>query len=117
MNKKGVEQINEVKSFIKNLNIQTVCCSPINRALQTSSMIQEELNTQHVVISELQECSSNVWKQFALHQEKALDSFSEDASDFLSTVHKGLNNSLMHPGPILIIEEDSNWKVRHLKNE
>lgn len=100
--------------------VKTICVSPMIRARQTAEIINEAINADVVVVEELKEWYLGEWERRSWHE---LDfrvgnpPGGESNEEFASRVRKGLEISLSHPGPVLIVAHGGVWHrvARHLE--
>lgn len=97
LNEKGRQQALSICPAISKLPIQTICVSPLRRALETAENAANQLTCSWVVIEELKECSGDVWSKMVNFEScLAVDLFRQK-------VKEGINRALDCPGPVLII--------------
>jgi len=100
--------------------VKTICVSPMIRARQTAEIINEAINADVVVVEELKEWFLGEWERRSWHE---LDfrvgnpPGGESNEEFACRVRKGLEISLSHPGPVLIVAHGGVWHrvARHLE--
>lgn len=100
--------------------VKTICVSPMIRARQTAEIINEVIKAPVVVVEELKEWFLGEWERRSWHE---LDfrvgnpPGGESNEEFASRVKKGLDISLSHPGPVLIVAHGGVWHrvARHLE--
>lgn len=49
LNKKGIQQAEETRDFLKNEKIDLILCSPLKRALQTAEIINQGRNIRMII--------------------------------------------------------------------
>ena len=103
LNQIGQQEVEQVKEYIQNnLDIKTICYSPLLRTKQTTDIINTGLNIPAVEISQLEEGTDNFWlelyriKNTQRHLSKSLQSF-------INRVTEGLEIALQQPAPVLIV--------------
>src|SRR5690606_10907779 len=62
LNACGVEQAKSIARDIADLEIATICCSPLLRARQTAAEVNAPLNRPVVIIDALKECAFGVYE-------------------------------------------------------
>lgn len=55
LNKKGIEQANNIKNILSNENIDLILCSPLIRAIQTAKIINSDRNIPMIIDERLSE--------------------------------------------------------------
>lgn len=110
LNATGIAQANAACSMVSGLNIQTICSSPLSRALKTAEVIGDAISKPLHVLDELTECSWGIqegqtktswypeWKS-----EQTTPPGAEVYSEFLVRALHGINKALAYPGPVLIV--------------
>lgn len=58
LNQKGILQATELQRVISNLDIDTVCSSPLRRVQQTKELVLKGKIFKDIVIEDLRECPS-----------------------------------------------------------
>ncbi|MBA3721081.1 MAG: histidine phosphatase family protein [Parachlamydiaceae bacterium] len=110
---RGIKQALSVQTMIDQLTIQTICVSPLKRALETKVIIAKNIKCQSIVINELEECSTEVWNKMV----SCTDSISDNVCDFFNQAQMGINKALSYPGPVLIIDHGGiHWAMCNLMN-
>lgn len=103
LNDIGWQQANEIESIIAALPIKTICFSPLKRAKETKEVIAARLSAQHCELSDLTECSGEVWREMTTIGAQAYLSPQESVKIFMQKVLNGVNQALSQPGPVLIV--------------
>jgi len=110
LNDVGRSQASAVREFVRDLDVATVCSSPLSRAHETAQIVSADLDCPISLISDLREFSMGVrdgtpfgdwfleWRSGSLHIEGA-----ETRADFLKRALGGLNEALENPGPVLVV--------------
>ncbi len=98
LNATGREQAKRLAPLIAELPLQSICCSSLQRALQTKELLAP--GASHLEFEDLGECTVQIW-----HEMTSLDraAWSKVATDFLERVRRGVNAALEEPGPVLIV--------------
>ena len=100
----GEKQATSIQNVIETLSIQTVCVSPMKRALDTMNIITKNLTCDVVVIEELQECTHEIWhKMVVLEKHPKLEAECPHVRSFMERAVIGVTKALQHPGPVLIV--------------
>lgn len=115
LNSIGRKQAEEVRPFIENLPIRTICVSPLLRAQETQKIVSENLNVPVVVIEELRECGDSVWKQMsALDSHLTKNDVEQAVHDFMNRAVVGIHKALEFPGPVLVVAHGGiHWAFCH----
>lgn len=104
LNKLGRKQIKEALPLIVNLDIKTICYSPLLRAVETASIINARVSAHRVQIDELKECSYKVWQEIRrMHEKKHMKQLPAFLHDFFQRVSIGLDLALQQEGAVLIV--------------
>ncbi len=112
LNDTGIAQANLAKEVLSNIAITTICCSPMIRARKTADIINETLNCPIVEIDDLRECdfgslegsTSNPWIAGWLEGDGTnVPGDVEPLEQFIARCANAINDSLAHPGPVLIV--------------
>jgi len=110
LNAAGLQQAWSACTLIEPLNIQTICSSPLARALTTAQIIGDYTSKPVRIVEELAECSWGTkegetkstwfsdWKN-----EREIPSGAEHYSSFLIRALAGINKALEYPGPVLVV--------------
>lgn len=115
INSYGVNQATQVRARVQELGIQTICLSPLKRALETKKIICEDWDAPEVIIEEFKECSYSVWKNLSESDHENCDSsFSIESLNFISQIEKGLKAIQKVNSPTLIIAHGGTfWTICH----
>ncbi len=114
LNETGRTQARAAAAALSASPITSICASPLDRALETATIIQETLGVPLEVIDELKEvgCGENEGRQ-KKHWDTRTDTDWRDGkskpvggesfSEFLERILTGVEISLNKPGPVLIV--------------
>jgi len=110
LNETGRAQANAVRATIAELEISTICVSPLSRAFETAEVVRPDNGYSLNVIDELQEVTIGVrdgdlvgpWYQQWKTGEIALEG-AETRLEFRQRAVAGINQALEFPGPVLIV--------------
>ena len=101
---KGEKQAESIQKVIELLSIQTICVSPMKRAIDTMNIITKNLSCETVVIPELSECTHATWhKMVELENGPKSGSNCPHVCSFMERAVIGATKALEHPGPVLIV--------------
>jgi broad specificity phosphatase PhoE len=109
LNARGIGQAYEAAKILKNELIETICYSPLDRAKDTANIIGANRNCHLVEVPELTECC---WgDREGDFKEKWIDDWvagvkingAECYSEFIQRALIGINKSLEHKGPVLVV--------------
>jgi len=110
LNRIGLKQADEAKTHLKGITVQTICSSPLARALQTAKIINEALHCQLTIVDELQEChfgeaegKRHIGDFDGALIRSAESHGGESFENFVERALAGVNLALTHPGPVLIV--------------
>ena len=109
LNETGREQARQAAGLLVDLPIVTMVASPLDRALETATIIQEMLNVPMDIIPDLQEvgCGQNEGKPHGKnsdwHDGKSTPPGGESYAEFLERILQGMTLALDRPGPVLIV--------------
>lgn len=110
LNAAGIAQAESACALVQNLGIETICSSPLSRALDTAEIIGATLSKPIEVLPELTECSWGEkegqskttwfpdWKNGIATPDGA-----EIYAEFLARALHGINRALNFPEPVLIV--------------
>lgn len=114
---RGRNQALSMQPIIEALSIQTICVSPLSRALETKDLISQNLSCKTIVVEELRECSGVIWKKMVELEENPSIEYCPTVQHFLERTILGIKRSLMHPGPVLIVAHGGiHWGMCHYLN-
>lgn len=119
LNSRGEIQSRNALKQVKDLNIKTICYSPLKRAKQTAKILNEVLQCDMIPIEELKEfnlgtCAGQIigdwfdeWMNGALIPE------GESFKEFVQRALVGVNKSLNHKEPVLIVAHGGTyWAIQ-----
>lgn len=112
----GIEQAKSIRSLIKKLPIQSICVSPMKRAIETSSIVAQDLSSPARILEELRECSGAIWdNMMQLEENPHLNC--KYVNQFIERTISGVRKALSQPGPVLIIAHGGiHWAICHYLN-
>jgi len=102
LNALGRQQALTIQPHIEKLPIQTVCVSPLRRALETKEIIAKNIKCPHIVIPELEECNGVIWEMMTSIENNP-QQLTSHVQDFMQRAVNGINKALSYPGPVLIV--------------
>jgi probable phosphoglycerate mutase len=103
LNETGRKQALTIEPIIAKLPIQTICYSPMLRAVQTKEIIASHLTVPQYEIADLGECTARVWHAMPELQSQPIQSSNTLVLEFLERVLRGLETALSYSGPVLIV--------------
>jgi broad specificity phosphatase PhoE len=118
LNETGISQARELagSEHIKScLEVQTICVSPMRRAMQTANALRSIIKAPLVQIDELREWHLGDWERRSwsdlpsLFHPESNPPNGESQLEFGQLVAVGLNKALAHPGPVLIVAHGGVW--------
>lgn len=118
LNEVGLAQARELaeSEHIKScLDVQTICVSPMRRAMQTAEALRTIIKAPLVQIDELREWHLGDWERRSWTELPSLfhpDSHppnGESQLEFGQRIATGLGKALAHPGPVLIVAHGGVW--------
>jgi probable phosphoglycerate mutase len=129
----GVSQADEAQKYVKDLGIQTICTSPLQRAHQTANILNQILQVPLVKFDNLKEIG---WgdhegqirvltgdQMFVESKHGQRPTGAESYETFEKRALSGFKESLTNPGPVLIVSHGGvfwalanyfNWPVDKL---
>ncbi len=112
LNETGRNQAKSIQVAISSLPIKTVCSSPLKRAQETKEIITSNLQVNHHEISDLGECSVQIWKEMVQLGMYAPLPNRGVVRQFMDRVRNGLNQALSLPSPSLIVAHGGvHWAI------
>ncbi len=121
LNATGIEQAKRASKIACDLDIVTICTSPLKRALDTAKMIQGSRRCNLEIIEDLSECSwgnregdtkgrwFTDWKSGYANPAGA-----ETYEIFIERALRGINLALKRPGPVMIVSHGGvYWAVQN----
>lgn len=112
LNQTGIDQAYRAKQIFKTVAIATICTSPLQRAVRTAHIINEEKNCPVIEIDGLRECNFGPHEGTQSYDWLA-DWLDGDTSttppevepwdDFMARTRAAINMALTSPGPVLIV--------------
>lgn len=103
LTERGKSQASCIEPIIAKLTVQTICVSPLKRAVQTQEIITKNLNCPVVIIDELRECTEAIWFEMNRFERNPEMQVNEETRQFVKRVLTGINRALEHVGPVLIV--------------
>lgn len=118
LNQKGVQQAIEIQPIISTLPITTVCSSPMLRVQQTKNIVLKNKIFKDVVLEDLRECQSALWRLFIASESRSLTQEEWTLiQQFIDRVKRGLLHAFQHHDPVLLIAHGGTyWALSHLLN-
>ena len=112
LNETGRNQAKLIQPTISDLPIKTVCSSPLKRAQETKEIITSNLQVNHHEISDLGECSAQIWKEMAQLGMYSPLPTGGAVRQFIDQVRNGVNQVLSLPSPSLIVAHGGvHWAI------
>lgn len=112
LNTTGKNQAKLVEPIISALPIKTVCSSPFKRAQETKEIITSNLEVHHYEVSDLGECSAQMWREMSQYGMYSPLPTAGLAHEFIDQVRNGLNQALSLPAPSLIVAHGGvHWAI------
>ncbi len=112
LNTTGRSQANSIEPIIASLPVKNVCSSPLRRAQETKEIVTARLLVGHYEISDLRECSGNVWREMTALGRSAHLQAKGSVFTFMQRVRKGINQALEQEGPVLIVAHGGiHWAI------
>ncbi len=106
---RGREQAIALQNLMHKLGIQTVCHSPIRRAVETMELVIVGISPNRIEIEDLGECNEEVWH---LMTKFGYKKGCEKVRSFMDQARHGVNAALEHPGPVLIVAHGGiHWAI------
>ncbi|MCZ4279231.1 histidine phosphatase family protein [Kiloniella laminariae] len=110
LNETGIAQAHSAAETIRNIDITTICSSPLSRALETAKILQKACGAKLEILEELKECCFGEhegqlghdwlsdWEEGHFTPKGA-----ESYRDFIARSTAAINQALTRPGPVLIV--------------
>ncbi|MEK7340169.1 MAG: histidine phosphatase family protein [Candidatus Rhabdochlamydia sp.] len=116
LNENGKKQALEIHKIFRSIPIITVCSSPLLRVQQTKNIVLENKSVQDIILDELRECPSALWRLFLAAEIRELTIGEWDLiNEFTYRVKNGLEKALEYNAPILLIAHGGTyWALAHL---
>lgn len=110
LNNSGIIQARNAAKKLKNLEIKTICVSPLSRAKNTAFIINEILQCPIIEIENLQECCWGIYEGSYKDNGDRNDRWlkgetpvgAESFIDFFERVMQGMNEALKYPSPLIV---------------
>jgi probable phosphoglycerate mutase len=99
----GREQALQAEKIVRSLPIQSICSSPLQRAIETRALLAKNLSSPQHEIFGLAECSGLVWQEMISLEPGAASKPNPDVQLFIEQVASGLTQALSLPGPVLLV--------------
>lgn len=119
LNSNGETQSREAIRQVKDLNIQTICHSPLKRARETAEILNQALQCPMVPIEELKEFNLGkfagkiIGDWFDEWMDGGLIPDGEPFKEFVERSLKGVNQALAEKGPVLIVAHGGTyWAIQ-----
>ena len=109
LNETGREQARQAAGLLVDLPIVAMVASPLDRAPETATIIQESLGVPMEIIPEIQEvyCGKNEGAEkgrwYTDWLEGELPEDGEAPADFLERILHGMEIALSRPGPVVVV--------------
>ena len=103
LNETGRNQAKFIEPTLSTLPIKPVCSSPLKRAHETMEIITSNLAVNHHIITDLGECSAQIWKEMSQLGMYSPLPKEGHARKFIDRVRNGINQALSLPSPSLIV--------------
>ena len=115
LNAFGQSQARLIEPTIAKLPIQTICYSPLKRAVETKEIISRNFAVPHKEIADLSECSIPIWTQMTACKSNTPCHSKREIQFFIQRVKRGINFALKEHGPVLIVAHGGvYWAICHL---
>ncbi|MCH9626537.1 MAG: hypothetical protein S4CHLAM2_01590 [Chlamydiales bacterium] len=112
LNEIGLKQAHALKGVIAPLPFQTVCFSPLKRAIETKQIVGAHLGKRECQIQDLAECSKQVWDEMIALGPTAYQNGSHAVKGFMNQALRALYQALSQPGPVLIVAHGgTHWAI------
>jgi probable phosphoglycerate mutase len=111
LNELGAQQAKFAIPALKKLGIKTICYSPLIRAQQTATIINQTLNAKMVLVEDLQECNFGALEGLVKEWDSFIPDWKNDrpppggeiCSNFIKRVAKAVNYSLSLDEKVLLV--------------
>lgn len=103
LNKKGRLQATHAGKSIKKLPIESICYSPISRAVETKELLVSDLIFPEKKVEDIKECKAAIWNKMITFENGSGYELCEDIDKYFKRVAKGLILSLQSESPTLLV--------------
>ncbi len=103
LNNIGRGQAYALKSVVSELQIKTICSSPLRRAQETANILSLSLHSDFQTIDDLTECSIQIWNEIICFKNFSSLPLKRNINSFIEKVKRGVNQALAFSDPILIV--------------
>lgn len=115
LNLKGRNQARFAREIVTTLPLSAVCCSPIQRAQETKSLLLDGLSIPQHDISELGECQASVWTNMVKLEQGEGYHVCEEVNAFLFQALSGTFQALEnHETPLVVSHGGVHWALCYL---
>lgn len=121
LNETGLSQAEAVRPLVEELDIQTVCTSPLQRAHKTAEIVTRNFDLPLRVVHDLHEVSFGPFEGSDHHENPwymdwrqglKVDGV-EDYEGFIARALGGINEALLNDGPVLVVAHGGVfWSIR-----
>lgn len=112
LNRVGVDQAHRIEPIVATLPVKTVCTSPLIRTKQTRDIACSRLVAAHIEVMDIAESTMEIWQEMLALGKNAHKSLNEPVYSFMQRVLKGMNQALLHEGPVLIVAHGGvHWAI------
>lgn len=85
------------------MSFESICYSPIQRAVETKDILVSGLVAEQEAIMELSECKAHVWTKMVLLEDGISSEICSEVQNFLGRVRRGLAAALQKKAPTLLV--------------
>ena len=124
LNNVGIEEAYKAKGMIEGIKFNTVVSSPLDRAFQTATILNEGISTEKIeIVEELREACWGVMEGkprgdsdwLELWRKGGLIDDAETYEEFKSRVITGLYKAMDYPAPVLIVSHGGvYWVIQEM---
>jgi broad specificity phosphatase PhoE len=122
LNGTGRLQAKRAATRLKDLNIQSICHSPLKRAKETAVILNEMLHCPLIEVDFLKECSWGTFEGELKWNKQYLEQWingitpegAETCEAFKERAMEGVKLSLVHPCPLIVSHGGIYWAIQQL---
>lgn len=103
LNNRGREQALKARRIIEDISLESVCFSPIQRAVETKDILVSSLNLSHEELTDLSECKAHIWTKMIMLEEGKGFHICDDVESFFRRVIRGLDSALQKTPTTLVV--------------
>jgi len=103
LNNKGRMQADSARKALVKLPLNSVCFSPIQRAVETKNILMRDIEVEHFELDDLSECKAHIWTKMIKLEKGCGYTVCNEVDSFLQRSIRGLSSSIAKKGSTLIV--------------